>query len=446
MTHHKIYSVSELNQIARGLLENRLFDIQISGEITNLVKPDSGHLYFTLKDARAQIKCAMFRNANLFLRFKPENGAAIVARGKVSLYEARGDYQFIAEEMQPAGTGALQLEFEALKQRLWQEGLFSDTLKKPLPEFPQKIAIVTSATGAAIRDVLQVLERRYPLAAIMLYPTPVQGEDAAGKIVNALQAADSHPDNDVILLCRGGGSIEDLWSFNEETVARAIYHCTTPVVVGVGHEIDFTIADFAADVRAPTPSAAAELVSPDQQTLKHRLQQITTLLERHLSDGISRRKSQLESLLRQLDSPHFSRPLHHQAQRIDELTLQLTSNYKHRYTHQQQRYQHSHQRLINANPVVLLQHQHKRFQQLTQRLATLATSLNQPRQTRLKQLDHALKLLGPTATLNRGYAIITQPETHKIVRDASTLHTGDKISCQIANGTFSATVHASKPS
>ena len=440
MTPPKIYSVSELNQVARGLLENRLFDIQISGEITNLVKPASGHLYFTLKDSRAQIKCAMFRNANLFLRFKPENGAAIRARGKVSLYEARGDYQFIAEEMHPAGAGSLQIEFEALKQRLWQEGLFDEALKKPLPAFPRQIAIVTSPTGAAIRDVLQVLKRRYPVAAITLYPTPVQGDSAAGKIVNALQAADSAPENSVILLCRGGGSIEDLWSFNEEIVARAIHRCTTPVVVGVGHEIDFTIADFAADVRAPTPSVAAELVSPDHNALTQQLDRISHTLQRQLSAQLAHLKSQLENLSKQLGSPQFSRPLQHQAQRIDELSLQLASRCRHQLISKQQHYARSHQRLINANPLAQLQKRHERFNLLQQRLAARAQPLTQSRQNQLSQLDHALKLLGPSATLNRGYAIITQPDTRRIIRDTRSLNDGDRVSCQVADGQFEATI------
>ena len=251
-----VYSVSELNQTIRGLLESEFPLIWVEGEISNLAQPSSGHMYFSLKDESAQVRCAMFRGRNQFLRFTPENGQKVVIRARVSLYEARGEFQLIAEHMEDAGAGALQRAFEELKARLAAEGLFDESLKQDIPELPTRIGVITSPTGAAIRDVLSVLQRRFPAIPVLVYPVPVQGDGAAEKIVATLQLASKRKDCDVLLLVRGGGSLEDLWSFNEEIVARAIVASEIPVVCGVGHEVDFTIADFAADVRAPTPSAA----------------------------------------------------------------------------------------------------------------------------------------------------------------------------------------------
>src|SRR5688572_23579366 len=262
-----IYSVGRLNAEARMLLESGLPALWVEGELSNFAAPSSGHWYFTLKDRDAQIRCAMFRTRNGGVGFRPKDGQHVVLRGRVSLYEPRGDYQLIAEQMEDAGEGALKREFEKLKARLAAEGLFDAALKRPLPAMPRRIAVVTSPTGAAVRDVLHILARRFPPADVLVIPTPVQGAAATESIVAALDAASARSDVDVVILTRGGGSIEDLWCFNDERVARAIRRARIPVVSGVGHEIDFTIADFAADVRAPTPSGAAELVVPDRRTL-----------------------------------------------------------------------------------------------------------------------------------------------------------------------------------
>src|SRR5579871_6168918 len=267
----KVISVSDLNRAARGLLEGGFPLLWVEGEISNLARPASGHLYFSLKDSQAQVRCALFRNRNLLLRFKPADGMHVLVRGRVSLYEPRGDYQFIAEHMEEAGHGALQRAFEELKQKLTAEGLFDAARKRPLPAAPRSIGVITSPSGAALRDILSVIRRRYPLARVVLYPVPVQGEGSGAKIAAMLRTASERADAEVLILARGGGSLEDLWAFNEENVARAIRASRIPVVSGVGHETDFTIADFAADLRAATPSAAAELIVPDGEALRRYL-------------------------------------------------------------------------------------------------------------------------------------------------------------------------------
>ena len=260
-----IYTVSDLNARARVILEECFKTIWVSGEISNLAKPNSGHLYFSLKDERAQVRCAFFRNSQRGLRFTPENGQHVLVQAQVSFYAARGDFQLIVSQMEMAGAGALQVAFEQLKQRLHKEGLFSQAHKKKLPLFPKCLGIITSPTGAAIRDILKVLQRRFSSIPIIIYPTLVQGDKAADQISMAIQRATQRKECDVLILARGGGSLEDLWPFNEEKVARAMFHCPIPIVTGIGHEIDVTIADFVADQRASTPSAAAEMVSPNQQ-------------------------------------------------------------------------------------------------------------------------------------------------------------------------------------
>ncbi len=271
---HAIYSVSKLNREVRQLLESGIGQIWVQGEISNLARPSSGHWYFSLKDRDAQLRCAMFRARNGLCRFTPREGQAVIAYGRVSLYEPRGDYQLLIEHLDDAGLGALQRAFDELKARLAAEGLFATERKRELPLVPRRIGVITSPTGAAIRDVLHILARRFPAAAVLVYPVPVQGEAAAPAIVAALDLASARAECDVLILTRGGGSLEDLWAFNDERVARAILRCSIPVVTGIGHEIDFTIADFVADVRAPTPSGAAELVAPDGRAWLQKLSQI----------------------------------------------------------------------------------------------------------------------------------------------------------------------------
>lgn len=288
----EIFTVSELNRTARELLEDNFSLIWIEGEISNLACPSSGHIYFSLKDARAQVRCAMFRGRNQRLDFKPQDGQQLLARGRVSLYEGRGEFQIIIEYMEEAGDGKLRREFELLKQRLDKEGLFAESHKKTIPELPQSIGVVTSATGAAIRDIVSVLKRRFPSIPIVIYPTQVQGEMAAGQIVQAIHTANKRAECDVLIVARGGGSLEDLWPFNEEPVARAIYASHIPIVSGVGHEVDFTIADFVADRRVATPSAAAEIVSPNRQDWRTRISHLQQRISEQITKLIAHKRQQ----------------------------------------------------------------------------------------------------------------------------------------------------------
>jgi exodeoxyribonuclease VII large subunit len=318
-----VYSVSRLNEQVKGLLEQGFPPLWVEGEVSNFRPQSSGHWYFSLKDAEAVVACAMFRGRNQALGFKPKDGMQVLVRARVSLYSPQGRYQLILEHMEPSGEGALRRAFEQLKQKLQAEGLFEEARKKPLPAVPRRIGVITSPTGAAIRDILNVLKRRYPLGEVVIYPVPVQGAEAAPAIVRALQTAAGRAECDVLILARGGGSLEDLWAFNEEIVARAIAACPLPVVSGVGHEIDFTIADFVADLRAPTPSAAAELVSPDAAEWRSRLER----LSRQLQASQQRRLQQLGQhqafLGKRLKQLHPGRRLEQLMQRLDEFELRL---------------------------------------------------------------------------------------------------------------------------
>ncbi|HEY9545566.1 MAG TPA: exodeoxyribonuclease VII large subunit, partial [Solimonas sp.] len=318
-----IYQVSELSETLRNLVEGALPRIWVQGEISNFSRPASGHWYFTIKDARAQLRCAMFRNANLYIRPQPKDGDSVLIRAQLSFYTARGELQLICEHLEPAGEGALLRAFEELKRRLASEGLFDEHLKRELPRLPRAIGIITSATGAAIHDMLMTLSRRYPLAPVYLYPVPVQGSEAPPAIVRALGALPRRTPVDVILLARGGGSLEDLWAFNDERVARAIRACTVPVICGVGHEVDVTIADFAADLRAPTPTAAAEQVAPDigdwLGALHQHEQRIGAAVERRLQAAAQRCDDQA----RRLEAQHPGRRLLERRARLDELTARL---------------------------------------------------------------------------------------------------------------------------
>jgi len=389
-----IYTVSRLNSQARQILESGLPPVWVEGEISNFSAPASGHWYFSLKDRDAQIRCAMFRNRNGGLGFKPRDGQMLQVRGRVSLYEPRGDYQLIAEQMEDAGEGALRREFERLKARLAAEGLFDPALKRALPLMPKRIAVITSPTGAAIRDVLNILRRRFAPAAVRVYPVPVQGAAAAEAIVAALDAVSARDDCEVVILARGGGSIEDLWSFNDERVARAIRHCRIPVVTGIGHEIDFTIADFAADLRAPTPSGAAELVVPDRadllRTLAATAQRMALAMRRQLTRSIDRHAE----IAARLQRAHPGARLAQQTQRLDDLDLRLRAAWE------------------------------ARLLRLSQRLQLAQRGLN---------------AVSPLATLDRGYAIVatTQGVT---ISDAAQLKAGDTVALRFARGSASALI------
>ena len=433
-----IYTVSRLNREVRVLLEDAFPAVWVRGELSNLVRPASGHLYFTLKDSAAQARCAMFKNRQSGLRFTPENGMQLLARANIGLYESRGDYQLIIESLQPAGSGALQLAFEALKQKLAGEGLFAETHKKAIPPFPRAIGVITSATGAALRDILSVLARRFPLAQVIIYPAPVQGQGAARKIAAMIARADGRRECDVLILARGGGSLEDLWAFNEEGVARAMFDCQTPLVSGIGHEIDFSIADFVADRRAPTPSAAAELASPDAAELSAGLRGYAERLSQTQSNRLQQQKQRLDHLSRRLVDP--GQGLRQYAQRIDEYALRLGHRIEKRLAQDRLRLSGINARINDQNPAGGLARQGQCLTHLEQRFKRAIGSIISAAGQRLDALDQILQTVGPLATLERGYAIVTEHRSGRIVREAKDLQAGDALRIRIARAEIDSTV------
>lgn len=402
------------------LVETGLRSVWLEGELSNLARPASGHIYFSLKDPAAQVRCAMFRARRQTLRFEPEDGLQVLVRGRVSLYEARGEFQVIVDRMEPAGSGALQAAFEALKRKLAAEGLFDESLKRALPSLPVAIGVITSPSGAAIRDIASVLARRFPSIPVIVYPVPVQGDGAAERIVAALDTANRRAECDVLVVARGGGSIEDLWSFNDERVARAIRASAIPVVTGIGHEIDFTIADFAADRRAPTPSAAAEMIVPDRIELVRRVTQLEARLQRA---GPVRRVQQ-------------------QAQRLDELDPRLRRAMLSGLDARNARVRTAYARLGAHSPRPRLQRAFERHANLTMRLQVAWRHIHERLAVSVSGAERALKSVSPVATLERGYTIVTDPATGKIVRDARGLDRGDRVHARFARGAADLTVDA----
>ncbi|MEZ4512680.1 MAG: exodeoxyribonuclease VII large subunit [Chloroflexota bacterium] len=354
--YSEVWTVGELNSYIKDLFEidYRLQDVEVSGEISNFSQARSGHLYFTLKDEKAQLRCVMWRSAAERLRFTPKDGDAVVAGGRVSVYEASGVYQLYAERLEPAGRGNLALAFERLKELLADEGLFDPAHKKPIPTFPNKIGIVTSADAAALRDILNVLRRRYPLVQVLIAPTLVQGEQAPAQIVRALQWLDGRSDLDTILIARGGGSIEDLWAFNDERVARAVFAAQHPIISGVGHETDFTITDFVADLRAPTPSAAAELAVPDREELYPLVQGLQNALAADIKSRIQEARWEVQSLVQQIALHNPQRGLDGNRQRVDMLVNRLDQSMERRLTRGRNRLALLEARLTAVNPQTIL--------------------------------------------------------------------------------------------
>ncbi|ERS81413.1 exodeoxyribonuclease [Marinobacter sp. EVN1] len=436
-TRPRALTVSELNHQARHLLETSFMQVWVEGELSGFSRPSSGHWYFSLKDQKCQIRCAMFRGANQRIRTLPREGDQIRIRGKVTLYENRGDFQIIVEHLEPAGLGALQQAFEALKARLQGEGLFDPARKKPIPATPRHIGVVTSPTGAAIHDILTVLKRRCPAIPVTLYPTAVQGQPATADIVQAIDRAQQHGLADVLIIGRGGGSLEDLWCFNEEAVARAIAACPIPIVSAVGHEVDVTIADFVADLRAPTPSAAAEKISPDQQDWLRRLAEHKGRLGLSARRLLQRLHNQLGHLSARLRDPR--RELLEKAQRMDELELRLNKAIRDRLDQQKQKTDYLLQRMSAQSPRRTLKTVKEQTQRLEERL-TLATR-HQLRQKdeRLQHIAQTLHVVSPLATLGRGYAIV-RDDQGRIVRKAGDLETGDQITARLGRGSVSARV------
>ena len=430
---NNIYSVSQLNQSVRLMLENQLGAVWLTGEISNFSQPVSGHWYLSLKDENAQVRCAMFRMKNLRVSFRPTNGMQVLVRANVSLYEPRGDYQLIIESMHLAGEGLLMQQFEALKLKLAAEGLFAQHLKKNLPHFSKAVGIITSKTGAALQDILHILQRRDPSLKILIYPTAVQGKDAATDIAQMIELANQRQEVDVLIVGRGGGSLEDLWCFNEEMVARAIFHSHLPVISAVGHETDVTIADFVADVRAPTPSAAAELVSRNQTELLQQLQYRRQRLEIALDRLFAEKRQKLKHLSLRLHNQHPQAQLRIQQQLITQLSHRLQQTLRHHWQKTAENLTALSMRLYK-NPLPL------RLQQDEQQLAQLKVRLNSHMNLTLslqqKQLAHLcgkLDSLSPLKVLARGYSI-AQNQQNFTIRSLKDVNVGEQIKTRLPDG------------
>lgn len=428
-----IFSVSELNQYAKETLESTFPSVWIEAEVSNLVQPSSGHIYLTLKDKSAQIRAAMFKGRNQRLNFRPQNGDQVLVKGRLSLYAPRGDYQLIIDSMEEAGLGALQKAFEALKAKLAKEGLFEDSLKRPLPAHPKCVGVVTSSTGAAVQDIISVLKRRFPLLPIIVYPCAVQGEEAPQQIISAINKANERNECDVLIVGRGGGSLEDLWAFNNETLARTIRNSTIPIVSAVGHQIDFTIADFVSDLRAPTPSAAAELLSQDQQELLGYFAGYEKVFFDKISQSIMQSGQQLTWLSKRLKHP--GQKLQEQQQRLDMLEARLQSNKDRKLEQQQQKLAYLAQRLNVQSPATKIQFNLEKINEFQHRIIQLMETQKENRQQRLGFLAQQLNTISPLATLSRGYAIVKTDED-EIIRSTDAVKTGDQVKTKLANGTL----------
>ena len=448
LPEREIITVTQLNRRAKQLLETHLPLLWVEGELSNVSIPSSGHWYFTLKDSDAQVRCAMFRNRNMTVRFKPQQGQHVLLRARVSLYEGRGDYQIIAEHMEEAGAGALQRKFDELKIKLANEGLFDPQHKKPLPPLPKHIGVITSPTGAAIHDILNVLERRFPSIPVTIIPVAVQGKEAAPQIVKAIQLANrAHISGekifDVLILGRGGGSLEDLWPFNEEIVARAIFASELPIVSAVGHEVDFSIADFVADLRAPTPSAAAELITPDGEDWLDKFIGFEVLLE----DAMTRKLQHLQQKVNWLRSRlrHPKQKLEQQSQSLDSLEMRLKNTVHKILTAYQHRLNSLILRQKPLHPEIKLAQLKHRFKLAKHNLLRAQKISLAQKQQRFNAAVRMLNTLSPLKTLDRGYALVTHAETQKPIINSEQLKPGDKIKTQLAKGELVAVVEKITP-
>jgi exodeoxyribonuclease VII large subunit len=432
-----VLSVSQLNRQSKELLETYLHNVQVSGEISNLSRPASGHWYFTLKDQRAQVRCAMFKSRTQYLKFVPKEGEQVLINASVGLYEARGDYQLIVNGMQSAGEGALKLAFEQLKARLYEEGLFNPDTKKPLPKHPRHLGVITSPTGAAIKDILSVLKRRFPNLPISIYPTQVQGEAAAAQISQAIERANRDKLCDVLIVGRGGGSLEDLWPFNEEIVARAIFNSQIPIISAVGHEVDVSISDYTADLRAATPSAAAELVSPDRFEWLGRFEQLERSLTRIMQNRLSQQRFNLLQLVKRLRHPKDK--LQENMQRLDMAQMRLNNSLQRQLSSQQAHLTGFSHRLQSNKPDKQITQMKQTVLHLQQRMQHSLQLQLQDFKNRLARQAEVLNAVSPLSTLSRGYAIVTT-ESGKAVRTSSQVKVGDTVTAKLHQGSFSCSV------
>jgi len=440
----EILTPSQLGTLARSLLEDAFPLVFVEGELSNLARPASGHLYFTLKDARAQVRCAMFRPKSQWLRFQPRDGLKVLARGRVTLYEARGDFQLVIESLEEAGEGALRRAFEQLKARLQAEGLFDPERKQPLPAWPRRVGVLTSPNGAAVRDILSVLARRFPLLEVDILPVQVQGESAPRQILDMLQRAVSSRHYDVLLLARGGGSLEDLWAFNDEALTRAVAASPVPVISAIGHETDFSLTDFAADLRAPTPSAAAELLVPERGELVQRLSTLHRRLNTHHQHDQQQRSQALDRLYLRLQSLRPAARLALLSQRQQQLTRRLHTVMRERLHHHQARLRHTGALLTAVRPQHRLAALRERLRRLSPRAQTAIVARLQRHTQHLRELARSLEAVSPLATVARGYAII-ETSDGITVRSIHQVQSGEWITARLHDGSLHLQVEKHQP-
>ncbi|WP_253319555.1 exodeoxyribonuclease VII large subunit [Citrobacter amalonaticus] len=439
-----IFTVSRLNQTVRLLLEQEMGQVWISGEISNFSQPSSGHWYFTLKDDTAQVRCAMFRNSNRRVTFRPQHGQQVLVRANITLYEPRGDYQIIVESMQPAGEGLLQQKYEQLKAKLQAEGLFDQQHKQPLPSPAHCVGVITSKTGAALHDILHVLKRRDPSLPVIIYPTAVQGDDAPGQIVRAIELANTRQECDVLIVGRGGGSLEDLWSFNDERVARAIFASAIPVVSAVGHETDVTIADFIADLRAPTPSAAAEMVSRNQQELLRQILSAQQRLGMAMDYFLANRSRRFTQIYHRLQQQHPQLRLARQQTALERLHQRMNVAIDGQLKRTSQRQSRLLQRLNQQNPQPRIHRAQTRIQQLEYRLAENVRSRLSATRERFGNAVTHLEAVSPLSTLARGYSVSTANDG-KVLKKVKQVKTGDVMTTRLEDGWVESQVTDIKP-
>jgi len=434
----EIYTVSRLNREVRTALEGSFPLLWIQAEISNLARPASGHWYFSLKDQQAQVRCAMFRNKNRLLRFTPEDGQLVLVRAKIGLYEPRGEFQIIIEHMEIAGEGALQQQFEQLKQKLNIAGLFDSQHKTAIPAYPKTVGIITSSSGAAVHDILTTLKRRFASLRVIIYPTSVQGKQATNEIISAIRAAEKGKLCDVLIIARGGGSIEDLWSFNSEQLAHQIYNCKIPIVSGIGHDIDFTIADFVADHRAPTPTGAAEYISPDQKDLALQLNNYARTFLQITQAHIKQLTKRIDHLANTLQHP--GKRLEDNAQRLDELSLRLTRRMNAIVNNTQESLLNLNKRLLSHSPAQQVYYASQQNEQINKRLINAIKSKLQTTRSIFERNTAALHTISPLATIERGYAIVTREVDGKLIQTKADVSQGDNMLTKVKDGIIKSTV------
>ena len=438
-----IYTVTNLNRKLRETILQNFRMVWVEGEISNLVRAASGHLYFSIKDNDSQLRCAMFRGDNSQLKFELENGMLVQLHAQPELYERRGELQLIVKCIEHAGGGKLQLEFERLKQKLYEEGLFDDRLKKEIPRYPLSVGVITSQQGAALRDVISVLSKRFPIIHLIVYPSLVQGNKAAAEMCQALKTAQQRCEVEVLLLVRGGGSIEDLWAFNDETLARSIASCDLPIVSGIGHEIDFTIADFVCDRRAPTPSAAAEYISPDKDELMQELNAIAKTLATDLARALKQKREYIKLLEAKLAKSHPKHQLQNRIQQLDEISRRLAPTMKNYLQAQQQQLENYHNLLLSNTPLKhIAQHAHQ-LELHTKALQNTSSGALALSKQNLNHLASKLKTLDPSTTLERGYAIVTD-NSNRPLQSVKRVKAKQAINIHLSDGKLTAKVDSIK--